>query len=248
MDALDRERTVVVVPTGSIEQHGPHLPLDTDSFLCTSVARAGAERASEAGPVLVTPTACFGASAHHMGFAGTVTLEPETFVDTVAEVCGSLAEHGFRRLLVVNGHGGNTALLTAAVQQLGFDEPVLPATVDYWTFARAAVAELRDSPPGGMNHACEFETSLMLHLRPESVRRERIVREIVTRRYAGESDDLFAGADVRAHWETHELSKSGVMGAPDLATAEKGRRWFDACVEGLAALIEEMRGVALPPA
>jgi creatinine amidohydrolase len=244
--ALDRERTVVVVPTGSIEQHGPHLPLDTDSFLCTRVAEAAAARASVAEPVLVTPTVCFGSSEHHMAFAGTVTLQPETFADTVAEICGSLSEHGLRRQLVVNGHGGNTALLAAAVQQLGFDAPVHAVAVDYWTFARAVVADVRESPPGGMSHACEFETSLMLHLRPESVRRERIAREIVPRRYAGESHDLFGGGDVRAHWKTHEVSTSGVMGAPDLATEEKGRRLFDACAEGLAALIEEVRGRPLP--
>jgi creatinine amidohydrolase len=246
VDALDRERTVVVVPTGSLEQHGPHLPLDTDSFLCRSVVDAAAARASGTGPVLVTPTVCFGASEHHMAFPGTVTLEPETFADTIAEVCGSLAEHGLRRQLVVNGHGGNTALLTAAVQQLGFEEPVLAVTVDYYTFARAVVAEVRESPPGGIGHACEFETSLMLHLRPESVRRAQIVRELRPRRYAAESHDLFAGGDVRAHWKTHELSRSGVMGAPDLATEEKGRRLFEACADGLAALIEELRGQPLP--
>jgi creatinine amidohydrolase len=245
VDALDRERTVVLVPTGSIEQHGPHLPLDTDSFLCTGVAREAAARATEAGPVLVTPTVCFGASEHHMAFAGTVALEPDTFVDTVADICDSLAEHGLRRQLVVNGHGGNTALLAAAVQQLGFDAPVHAVAVDYWTFARAVVADVRESPPGGMGHACEFETSLMLHLRPESVRRERIAREIVRRRYAAESRDLFEGGDVHAHWKTHELSRSGVMGAPDLATEEKGRRLFEACVDGLAALIEELRGQPL---
>jgi creatinine amidohydrolase len=210
------------------------------------VAQAAAARAAERGPVLVTPTVCFGASEHHMAFAGTLTLEPETFADTVAEICASLAEHGLRRQLIVNGHGGNTALLAAAVQQLGFDEPVLAVAVDYYTFARDAAAEVRESPPGGMSHACEFETSLMLHLRPESVRRERIVTEIVRPRYAGEGRDLFGRGDVRAHWKTHDMSRSGVMGAPDLATEKKGRRLFEACVDGLAALIEEIRGQPLP--
>jgi creatinine amidohydrolase len=236
----------VVVPTGSIEQHGPHLPFDTDSFLCTRVVEAAAARASESGPVLLTPTVCFGASEHHMAFAGTVTLEPGTFADTVAEICTSLAEHGFRRLLVVNGHGGNTALLAATVQQLGFEAPVLAAAVDYYSFARDVVAEVRESPPGGIGHACEFETSLMLHLRPESVRRERIVRELRPQRFAAESYDLFQAGEVRAHWKTHELSRSGVMGAPDLATEEKGRLVFAACVEGLAGLIEELREQPLP--
>jgi creatinine amidohydrolase len=238
--ALDRERTVVVVPTAAIEQHGPHLPLDTDTFLCTSVAHAGAARAGDA---LVTPTVCFGSSEHHMAFPGTVTLSQETFRESVAEVCRSLTRHGFTRLLVVNGHGGNTALLGAAVQQLGFEAPVKVLAIDYWTFARPVIAEVRESPTGGMGHACEFETSLMLHLRPDAVRRERIVREIVQPRYGAERFDLFERGSVNAHWKTHELSRSGVMGAPDLATEEKGRRLFEACADGLAALIEELRAV-----
>jgi creatinine amidohydrolase len=245
--ALDRERTVVVVPTGAIEQHGPHLPLDTDTFLCTTVARAAAERAGESGPVLVTPSACFGSSEHHMAFPGTLSLRPETFAQTVAEICASLARHGLRRQLVVNGHGGNTALLAAAVQQLGFEAPVHALAVDYWTFAEGVAGEVRESPPGGMAHACEFETSLMLHLRPQSVRRDRIAREIVAPRFESERIDLFERSGPSAHWKTHELSRSGVMGAPDLATEEKGCRLFDACVEGLAALIEEIRALPLPP-
>jgi len=236
--ALDRERTVVVVPTAAIEQHGPHLPLDTDTFLCTSVAHAGAARAGDA---LVTPTICFGSSEHHMAFAGTVTLRQETFRETVTDVCRSVAAHGFTRLVLVNGHGGNTALLGAVVQHLGFDAPVHVMAVDYWNFARPVIAEVRESPTGGMAHACEFETSLMLHLRPESVRRELIAREIVEPRYGGERFDLFERGSVSAPWKTDELSRSGVMGAPDLATEEKGRRMFEACADGLAALIEELR-------
>jgi creatinine amidohydrolase len=247
VDALDRERTVVVVPTGAIEQHGPHLPLDTDSFLCGSVAEAAVARARDSGPVLVTPTVSFGSSEHHMAFPGTITLRPETFRRTVAEICASLAGHGLRRQLVVNGHAGNSALLAVAVRQLGFEAPVHVLAVDYWTLARAVIAEVRESPRGGMGHACEFETSLMLHLRPDSVRRERIRREIVEPRYAAERFDLFERSDVSAPWKTHELSTSGVMGAPDLATEEKGRRLFEACAEGLAALIEELRALPLPP-
>ena len=237
----------MLVPTGAIEQHGPHLPLDTDSFLCTLVADAAAARASDAGPVLVAPTTRFGSSEHHMAFPGTVTVRPETFRQVVADVCASLARHGLRRQLVVNGHAGNTALIAATVQELGFGAPVCVLAVDYWTFARSVIGDVRESDVGGMGHACEFETSLMLHLRPESVRRDRIAREIVEPRFPAERFDLFDGGGVTAHWKTHELSRSGVMGAPDLATAEKGRRLFEVCVNGLASLIGELRALPLPP-
>ena len=243
---LDREQTVVIVPTAAVEQHGPHLPLETDAFLCTRVAEEAADRAWSGGPVLVAPTLAYGSSAHHMAFAGTLTLAAPTFLAVVREVCGGLAEHGFRRLLVVNGHGGNSALAREAVQQVSLEAPVLAVSVDYWAFAREVAADVRDSPPGGMAHACEFETSLMLHLRPESVRQELVRREIPEPRLAAERLDLFAAGVVAAGWRTHELSSSGVLGAPDLATAEKGERLFEACVDGLSALIADLRSAALP--
>src|SRR5919201_6051066 len=98
VEALDRERTVAVLPTAAVEQHGPHLPLDTDAFLCTRVAEAAAARAQAGGPVLVAPTQAYGSSAHHMAFAGTVTLSAATFLASIREICGSLAAHGLRRL------------------------------------------------------------------------------------------------------------------------------------------------------
>jgi creatinine amidohydrolase len=243
---LERGRTVALLPTAAIEQHGPHLPLDTDAFLCTRVAEESAARAQRDGPVLLAPTLPYGSSTHHMAFAGTLTLGAGTFLAAVGELCSSLVEHGFRRLLVVNGHGGNSALAREAVQQLANRAPVLAAFVDYWALGREAAAEVRDSPPGGMAHACEFETSLMLHLRPESVRRELVRREIPEPRFSQERLELASPGRVAAGWRTDWLSSSGVLGAPELASAEKGERLFEACVEGLAQLIAELREAPLP--
>jgi creatinine amidohydrolase len=244
--ALDRERTVAVLPTAAMEQHGPHLPLDTDTFLCTRVAEAAAAHAEAGGPVLVAPTLAYGSSAHHMAFAGTLTLTAATFLASIREICSSLVAHGWRRLLVLNGHGGNSALAREAVQQVAVDAPVVAAAADYWALVRETAAEVRDSPPGGMAHACEFETSLMLYLRPESVRSELIRREIPAPRFPSERLDLVSPGPVAAGWQTDELSSSGVLGAPDLATAEKGRRLFEACVDALSRLIEELRSAPLP--
>lgn len=245
---IDASTAVVLVPAAAVEQHGPHLTLDTDAFLCTSIVEAAAVRVRKSGPVLVAPTLSLGLSAHHMAFPGTLTLRPATFAAVVSDVCRSLARHGFRRQLIVNGHGGNRSLLGVVIQQAGFDEPVHIAAVDYWSLGAETAARVRESPPGGMGHACEFETSLMLHLRPESVRRSLIARELPTIRSASECYDLFLRGPLSAHWKTHELTKSGVMGAPDLATEEKGRVMFEACVTGLARLVEELRGVPLPGA
>src|SRR5438552_17199473 len=103
--ALDRERTVAILPTAAVEQHGPHLPLDTDTFLCTRVAEAAAAHAEAGGPVLVAPTLAYGSSAHHMAFAGTLTLTAATLLASVREICDSLAAHGFPPLLVLHRHG-----------------------------------------------------------------------------------------------------------------------------------------------
>ena len=246
VDELDRDRTVAVVPTAAVEQHGPHLPLDTDTYLCTRVVEEAANRANERGPVLVAPTLAFGSSVHHMAFPGTLSLAAETFLAVVSELCGNLARHGFRRLLVVNGHGGNSALVREGVQQLANRAPVLAAAVDYWDLAKEVAAGIRESPPGGMSHACEFETSLMLHLRPGSVRNELVRREIPEPRFPSELHDLVYPTPVTTGWRTDDLSSSGVLGAPDLASAEKGERLFDACVAGLAQLIAELRDAPVP--
>jgi creatinine amidohydrolase len=242
---LDAERAVALVPVAALEQHGPHLPLDTDAFLVTSVVEAAADQARADQPVLVTPTIFAGSSEHHMAFPGTLTLRPETLAAVVRDICLSLARHGFRRLLIVNGHGGNRAVLADVVQSIGFETPINVFALDYWTLAADAAAELRESPTGGMAHACEFETSLMLHLRPNAVRADLVAREIPKRRFSLDQLDLFQPSPLATHWKTHELSRSGVLGAPDLATAGKGRAFFDVCVSGLAGLIEELRTVPL---
>lgn len=240
---IDADTAIVLVPAAAVEQHGPHLPLDTDAFLCTSVVEAASARTQKG--VLVAPTLTLGLSEHHMVFPGTLTLRSSTLAAVVSDVCRSLARHGFRRQLIVNGHGGNRSLLAVVVQEVGFDEPVHIGVVDYWSLGAETAARVRESPPGGMGHACEFETSLMLHLRPESVRRDLIARELPAMRSPSEGYDLFLRAPLSMHWKTHDLTQSGVMGAPDLATEEKGRIMFEACVDGLARLVEELRAVPL---
>lgn len=246
VDALNRDRTVAVVPVGAIEQHGPHLPFDTDAFLVTAVAQEAASRVSDDGPVLVTPTLPVGSSEHHMAFPGTLTLASDTFLRMVTEVCLSLHRHGFRRQVVINGHGGNTALLAEAVRQLAFEATAFIVAASYWDLARSPIEALRQGPHGGMGHACEFETSLMLHLRPDAVRQDSLGRWIPEPRLGGESFDLLDRGSVATPWRTDELSPSGVLGAPELASAEKGAQLFEGCVQGLMRLIRDLRRANRP--
>ncbi|RYE77926.1 MAG: creatininase family protein, partial [Hyphomicrobiales bacterium] len=167
--ALDRERTVVVFPIGSVEQHGNHMPLGTDTILAHEVSLAASEKA---GNVVVLPPPWYGFSAHHMRFPGSVTLRAETLMAVAEDVVAAVVRHGFRRILVVNGHGGNGGVIDVLASTLGHKHygQARIATLTYFALARDAIAALRKSAPGGMGHACEFETSLVQHVRPELVK------------------------------------------------------------------------------
>ena len=239
IDALDRERTVVVLPIGSVEQHGRHLPVGTDTILAYSGALAAAERL--AGRVAVLPPPWYGFSAHHMRFPGTVTLQAATMMALVEDIVASVVAHGFRRVLVVNGHGGNAGLIDVIAATLGkrFYGEARIACLTYFQLAREAIAALRRSAPGGMGHACEFETAMMQHLRPELV---DISRASVTYPDPGSpwlTTDLLGGSPVRTYHDFRDLSESGTLGDPSLADAELGARFREAVVDALVRFIDD---------
>jgi len=165
---------IAVLPTAAIEQHGPHLAIATDTLACTTICQRAAELATAEGtPVTVAPTLQFGASHHHRPYPGVLSLSLTTFVQVVKELCESLALSGFRRIVIVNGHGGNDAAIRVAATDVSLAHPVSIAAASYWTIAAGALAEdgrVREvgQLPG---HAGGFETALVLALRPELVDR-----------------------------------------------------------------------------
>src|SRR3569833_1557895 len=175
IEALDRESTVIVLPIGAVEQHGQHMPVGTDTMLAQAIALEAAGRLE--GRVAVMPPPWYGFSAHHMHFAGTVALQPATMIALLEDIVASIIAHGFRRILVVNGHGGNGGVIDIAAAKLGhqFHGKARIACRTYFQLARDAIAKLRESKPGGMGHASAFETSMMLHVRPGLVDVERAV-------------------------------------------------------------------------
>jgi creatinine amidohydrolase len=232
--ALAARGAVVVVPVASIEQHGPHLPVITDSLLCSSVARRGAERAAaqapEGRPAVVAPTVWSGLSEHHMPFGGTLSLDFPAFSALVGGICRSLQRHGFRRILLLNGHGGNESALHVIVEQLSPTSEAVLATANYWHLAALEFAGILERQ-SGVRHACEAETSMVLALRPELVDPTRFEEA----RF--EESPSPAGGAYR--WQSFaDRSASGVLGDPTAASAEKGERLFMAAAEALAALLQ----------
>jgi creatinine amidohydrolase len=244
--ALDRDRTVVVLPLGSVEQHGCHLPVGTDTMLAAAVSHAAAERLARR--IAVLPPPWYGFSPHHMRFAGTVTLSAQTFQAIVEDIAASVVAHGFRRFLVVNGHGGNIGLTDVLASTLGhrFYGKARIACLTYFQVARDAIAKLRVSQPGGMGHACEFETSMMQHLRGDLVAIERAAVTYPDPGSAYLGTDLLGRSLVRTYHDFGDLSETGTLGDPSLASAEAGRRFHEAVAEELARFIEDFAGWSIP--
>ncbi|GIV77874.1 creatininase family protein [Litorilinea aerophila] len=226
---------VAVLPTASIEQHGPHLPVVTDTLLCGTVAQRAAERAAGDVPVVVAPVLPYGNSHHHRPFPGVLSLTSTTFMAAVTEVLEGLVLSGFRKLVVLNGHGGNTD--SNAVVGLDFvnrlQHPVTIATAAYWDIARPAIVE-RGVMPGGRipGHAGRFETALVMAIRPDLVNQEGLAQTQDVSQTAGGLFAAMTGATVQVHgaW----AASTGYTDNPRLATPEEGQALLEIIVEKVA--------------
>jgi creatinine amidohydrolase len=234
-EAIEKQK-VLLLPTGSTEQHGPHLPLDTDAFLVEAVCMEAGRRAADR--VLVLPTISYGLNMHHIDFPGTIHIEPETFIAFCLNVTKSVAYHGFKKILLVNGHGSNGPLVNLVARKTVLATDSLCAAVGYMSLAMDVFEEIRETPV--MAHADEFETSLYLHLAPERVRFDRAVAggDVVGNYLSSDSTSNYPVRfnDFWARWTT-----LGVHGDPTLATAEKGKVLFEAAVSGLVDVVDEWR-------
>jgi creatinine amidohydrolase len=230
-----RSADFIVLPTGSMEQHGLHLPLLTDTIRAENLARLVAERAwAEGLRVYVLPTLPYGVSEHHMRFPGTVSIDPETYVAFVESVGRSLARHGARRLVLMNFHGGNLAPLQVASANIRSRYGLRTYIVVWTEFARRFVEEeLRPDPTWG--HACEYETSMVMLFRPDLVRVDRIRRpSLANYRVTVE------GASPRAFNYFDEISDTGGLGDPTRASAEKARVIVEKTTELIVRALKEI--------
>jgi creatinine amidohydrolase len=245
--ALAREKTVVILPLGSVEQHGNHMPLGTDTILSHTVSLAAA---GELADVIVLPPPWYGFSAHHMRFPGSITLSAETLLAVVGDVVAAVVKHGFRRILIVNGHGGNNGVIDVLASTLGHKHygAARIAALTYFTLARDEIAALRKSAPGGMGHACEFETAMMQAVNSALVHMERATTIYPDPGSEYLTTDLLGGSAIRTYHDFGDLSPTGVLGDPGLATSEAGTRFLAATVRALKAFIEDFRGWKIPEA
>jgi len=232
LPALDRRR-VVLIPTGHTEQHAFHLPINTDSVLIGSIARGTVDAVPDLA--LALPVLPYGVSTHRRSFAGTFNLGGRVYEDFLLGVVEMLVAGGADRLYFVNGHGGNHSFLVNVVKYAGERFPGA-FTATAWLHASgaigtAALERWRRSGRGGMGHAGELETAMMLHLRPELVRMERVVDEtdfIASDLYYM---DWIEGGELIANPPWEDDTRSGAYGAGSLATAEHGRQWLAAAIE-----------------
>lgn len=227
---------IVLVPVGATEQHGPHLPVQVDARLATEVATRTARRVALSEPVVVAPTIWCGLSEHHMDLGGTITLDFATFQSVFRCVCRSIVRHGFRRLYIVNGHGGNTAALQVIAGELTLEfENATIGCSTYWDIGRDAIAALLERQPGIL-HAGEAETSMMLALVPELIDTDTLSQ--MHGPHVPTASGI-EGVDPGAYrWRRiSSRSANGIIGDAGTASAEKGEALLDAIAERLAATL-----------
>jgi creatinine amidohydrolase len=235
------EDPVVVLPVGSVEQHGRHVPVGCDALSAETVARRAAAAVAAPPRVLVLPTLWYGYSPHHMRFPGSLTLGSETYITLLCEIATAVLRNGVRRVVILNGHGGNIASVDVAAGRLGeaWHGKARIAGVTYWHLVAHRTAEFRDSVAGGMGHACEFETSFLLAVVPDQVRMDEAVTHYPKTPSPLVSTDLFGTSRARIYNDFRDLSPSGTLGDPSLASAEKGERIVAACVEEFAKFLRD---------
>ena len=237
--------SVAVLPLAAVEQHGDHLPVITDTTIVTEIA-SRAEKAMQA-KVLLLPTLWPGCSHHHLGFPGTLSISSETYVRVLCDLMQSLLAAGCRRIFLLNGHGGNQTPFTEALFRIALKhkEPWVSAQ-SYWKLAASEIAEQGFMKTAALSHACEYETSMMLALRPDLVK-----MDLAKGACPGHGSDFYDPLDyqpsrvvVRETFDS--LSPTGALGSPELASAEKGRKLFDTITPVVVAFLQEFAKWPLP--
>jgi creatinine amidohydrolase len=223
---------IVVLPVASMEQHGPHLPVGVDTILCEGVCKAGADKAAADVPVVVAPTLWCGMAEHHMAFGGTFTFDIPTYRAVLLAFLRSLDRHGFKRVFIVNGHGGNIAALTSFLPDFARETGLKVRFATYFDVASASAMAAVLEDQKRVHHACEVETSLMMVVAPDTVKHDRLPEAFGGVAGSNTPDAWYA---LPARFRSFkEMTASGVNGDARRATREKGEKLLAICADGLA--------------
>lgn len=228
--------SLAVLPVGATEQHGPHLATGTDRFAVEHVTRAAAVRAADTGSIVVAPTLPFGSSDHHFPFGATLSIGTQTYYRVIRDLVASLIRDGFSRILIVNGHGGNHELIQLAARDESLIHPVQVGALSYWQPAQPRLDALWEGKPGHRppGHAGEFETSVVMYLRPDLPPNEPPDRPV---------EEIEALSGIVTGWRLERSSWwtgiDGYTDNPALATAEKGEQYLEIVIDALAAVMRD---------
>jgi len=229
---------IPVLPVGTMEQHGPHLPVKMDRWTATEVAKTAAEQHQDR--LLLMPAVAYGYTTHVMDFPGSVTIHHETFIRYIVDILKSLAYHGFSRIIVINGHGSNIPPLDLACRRANLETDANVALASWWDLTVVDpefMKTWRESEiPGGCAHSGEAETSVALHLDNSLIQMDKALNEQVKfheHNSPYQWVDLWSSGPVSVTSWTSEYTDSGICGEAVLATPEKGKILFDEAVKNL---------------
>jgi len=244
-EAAEQNR-VVLIPVGTIEQHGPHLPLSTDCITSREIARCVAERIPD--EALLMPQVYYSFNFHHLDFPGTIAIDGHTIIDYITDIGKSVAHHGFRKIVLVNGHGSNVPFLDIAARNITNQTEAVAALASWWALAEPAVTEIREAEyPGGLAHGCELETSVILHFRPDLVQLDKAEHDISYPKSKYFFWDLQRPSPIHFQEFFSRNSRTGTQGDPTLASAEKGARVVECVVSNMVELVREFRDRPIAP-
>lgn len=235
----DTSKVVAIIPIGSVEQHGPHLSLIGDTTVAETVASGIEERLGGKVPFLILPTLPYGQSPEHLDFAGTISLRTETLLAVLRDIVSSLAVHGFKKILFINGHGGNSDLLRAASFQFRRDYDVHVFVLSAWDLLPGGkLPFVRQSDPTTDLHGGELETSLFMAIEPDRVQMQMAGAELPEKyrksRYVTLCGPIYYG------WSSLELSSTGAEGQPEYASREKGELIIDMLIRLACEGVQEI--------
>ena len=237
VEALPKDKTLLVLPTAAIEQHGHHLPLATDTLLNNLLLGKALQKLNKDAPVYALPPICYGKSNEHIGFAGTMSVSAATYMAVVRDIGASVAASGFRKLVLYNSHGGNSALNDVMARDLRAEFGL--RMFQMGASGGAKFADIAPQERAYGFHAGEYETSLLLAATPQLVD-----TSAYTVNYIADiaKPELLKPefAPVTFAWLTRDIAPSGVMGDPNPSTAEKGERWIEEAATCAAAALEAM--------